>query len=100
MFRVKLDLPHESASPNGNDGGSDDGKTDETASATFEVRAIEDEESDDEGAENGACTFEGSVKRTSRTIEIERIHGTLVGIEPVGSEEHGEKGPHAPVLEY
>lgn len=38
-------------------------------------------------------------ERTGRTIEVVGVDGTLVRVEVVRREEHGEERPHAPVLE-
>lgn len=60
----EFDLPSESARPHGNDSDGDDTETEEATRATVEALAIEDEETDEESAENGTSTFEGSVQGT------------------------------------
>lgn len=60
----EVDLPCEGARPDGDDGGGDDTETGEATGAALEAVTVEDEETDDQGTEDGTSTLEGRVKGT------------------------------------
>lgn len=57
----------------------------------MEPVGIKNEKSDEKGADDGASTLQSGNDSASRTIEFTGVDGTLIGVEVVRSEEHGEE---------
>ena len=96
---VEGDLPRETDGPDDDSESGDNGKAEVATLATVQVLVVEDKETDHEGTDDGAGTFERGVEGTGGAVENGRVNTSLVRVEVVGREEHGQKSEHAPVLE-
>ena len=84
-------LPGETASPDDDGDDGNDGEAQPTTSLAREPTRIENKEADEESADYGTSTFQGGDDSTCGSIEFGSVDSSLIGVEVVGSEEHGEK---------
>lgn len=94
----ELDLEAETASPDDAVEEDDKGGGEEGSLPSAEGQVV-GHLADDDRANDGAETSEQRNQSASPAVEERRGDGTLVRVEVVGREEHGEQSDHAPVLE-
>ena len=88
---VEGDLPGERHSPDDDGEDRDDGEAEVATRAPVEELQVEHEVPDHQRTDDGACALEGGIERTRGAVEDSGVDCTLVGVEVVGSEEHGRE---------
>ena len=92
IVALERHLPRKTGGPDDDGHDCDERECNVSTSFTLAVLSIENEETDQERASDGADCREGAVKSTSGTVEQTSVDSVLVRVEVVRREEHGEQG--------